>query len=237
MITSELLTNLNRLGIVLNVISGFLMAPDIIGKERLNIWEQKIENSIHSLTRKLYNIKRVLVSRIPSFNLDPFSSEPNYEKKQKSVQKFIRLSIIVSGIYSLFIVIIYTNPHLSKKYGVFIFNYAFLIPTICTGIILFFDKVLYERYYFVYLKFINNITAIIFGIAWIYALLFLFLNFGFIVGILSITLLSVLKCFEFCLSYTLKKMDGKGKFASIFLIVGIILFILGNFFQLLSTFN
>ncbi|MBW4607411.1 MAG: hypothetical protein KME22_09330 [Hassallia sp. WJT32-NPBG1] len=42
---------LNRVGIILNFLAGFMLAPDLIGKERLLIIEEKIEGQLQTIIK------------------------------------------------------------------------------------------------------------------------------------------------------------------------------------------
>jgi len=59
---------LNIVGIILNFISAFLIAPELIGIDRIRKLEKDIENWAFGLTERIYRLQSPLSLPLPSEN-------------------------------------------------------------------------------------------------------------------------------------------------------------------------
>ena len=206
---------LNRAGIILNFVAGFLLAPELIGIERLQKLENKIEEKIDSLEKKL---------------------RPTQDYKEGLSQKerfWIKLSAIgFLGAPTLYIVSIVAFPVLLGfscyyLYGLIFFpkhpfalNLLFLIIgliastfIIVIGSVFFLakdSKTLRERF----ISIAKQLHM---------------MGFGFLLMEILVPIYSLLVFF-------VKFFKKQDTLLNIFLWLGIVFFVLGNFLQLIATF-
>jgi hypothetical protein len=214
---------LNRTGIILNFLAGFLMAPDIIGRQRLNRWESSIEKQLLFVVTPFSKITARLLNYIKSDKTIPWLLGKNIER---SLILFTFASIAVTpGIFYF----------AANETGlVFISDYK-------PFVIFFFKTLVITLIYFkvidFFTKYVPDIINALVGLCLFFFTLALgFIVIGVYVGIVLLFIYVIPKLLSDLISFILKRMEGQDRFASAFVICGVVFFIIGNLLQLIASF-
>ena len=179
---------LNRIGIVMNFLAGFLLAPELLGSERL---------------RKLEFFCEILLVRITTFS----------NQTRSGVGDFLDD----------------LSPHADHHYALSkVLHKAFAVAAILFWL---------ACPMFIVVDKINISEQIKFTIA--FSLIAPFMIIGSLIVLifyLSLFLMIFITCIIYIFKSFLNKLQGEERLRSIFVWWGIIIFILGNLFQILATF-
>ncbi|MHC0068366.1 hypothetical protein ACWATR_36805 [Nostoc sp. UIC 10890] len=135
---------LNRIGIILNFLAGFLLAPDLIGKERILYYEKILETKFSAFRRKVNRFSKKLSLVIYSMTIDIFSQE--FDKLYRYIQN---TSLFIYNFFQLFLFI----PSLIIT--------SYLFYQIEKIVILFFNK---QNILYIILMIINMFISIILAV-------------------------------------------------------------------------
>jgi len=221
---------LNRLGIILNFIAGFLIAPELIGEERLKHFEIWMKERLHRIN-KLTDIKRYTQGQsIKNVKLKEvqtvFSTSPAIkaqfeamDKAKKNRAKLYYLTLI--GLWLLLWQIVEYQAHK------FIFVLSAIGIFFVIGLIHHYLEVSqYEWLAISLIEFLMNFLGFV-----VYPLFFI------IFFLLSISIRTVMYLFYQPTRLAIHILQGRDRLKSIVVSLGIILFILGNLFQFIATFG
>lgn len=238
---------LNRVGIVFNFVAGFLIAPELIGIDRLKRWENAIESSLSSAIESLGGTR------------DQYSPAPTtpQEKMAWQLYSFGRimaiafltivalvlilfatigpraiLLVLVITIYLLFVLL-----SIFAKYGEEASSEIEKIPITEDNLEAEIDKrVRLDQVPEVRLSGLLRKYHILFLIRFPFEAFIELLIFALVIVFLLPVYLGTLKGIEFLLGRLLKVLDGDERLQSAVVVSGIVLLILGNALQLAATF-
>lgn len=224
---------LNRIGIILNFLAGFLIAPELIGIKRIKRWESLIENRLTTMKKQseeiierlavYYRVYLIydgkdLVSNIFGIGLIVISlflvRDKGYIDFINSGNEKVYIRLLVGGFFILMGIIDIWETILFfklKYYWIFILSLSTKLISV-GGIIMLiniFDGIVFLLYSIIIISSINTIQN---GFIWLIPRL--------IEGIRFTT--SIFKKGDELQSYLVT--------------IGIVLFILGSIFQLIATF-
>jgi len=224
---------LERVGIILNFIAGFLIAPELVGSERLRKWEIKIENTLYGFNYQISSsalIKPILFFfsllpdkfiRIYSYLLllSSFYVIPIYAK--------VMINVIVVSPYFLWF--IHPNSYKNQHLPFTIINYIGTIILVWVSIYILTDKA------YIYplppkqgIKSLLSIIGVIILICLYYPVILISI-------FMSIMTLFVLWICLKGVEALIKLFEGNEKLKSLMVLSGITIYILGNLLQLLAT--
>lgn len=240
---------LNRAGIILNFLAGFMIAPELIGLERLQNIENNIEHNISELISRaeiqLRNYgdtqkqKDFILSNTPflrqimnkpDMTVDEAEKSNQYYHKQNSILTFFLILVILLGraFIDLF----------DLSFSINCIIYLVIIFTLCVWVVSLFK--LYEILDADIDKTNKSKENALF-----FLLAFLSLTTPGFVFITTLTIIpiSIQKIFIMLLdiqkkiyNFIFQKLLGKQRLRSLLVFWGIIFLILGNLFQFLATF-
>lgn len=243
---------LNRLGIVLNFVAGFLIAPDLIGIERLKKWEGSIEIRLQNLKS---STEQLIKNSSDSFLFSGITPRNEFEKASASI---VWKKAIIPFIYAIFTpswlsiasilflyVIIIAPPIL---FGVSIytllpiiaFNSIFAYPS-CRRIISDYKDENYRYYdkpvWVQRVRLIKLLLSLFYSIfiGQIFSM-FIMIPLVILAALVYLISASALRFIKFFLDLNLKAFDGNDRLQGFMVGVGIVFFIIGNLFQLIATF-
>ena len=219
---------LNRIGIVLNCLAGFMMAPDIVGRPRLNVWEEALEARAEKVRQ--FAERRYKKFHFPFGAIFPFTPT-DVRITSKAIAGFVFIMIMLSIMFWWLIVPRYigmrlADPSVLVKIGIVVFL-PILVGFACFGMIYLSEEVASGKLSILLENFGMFLTLVL-----IVCLIFIW---GIPIGLLILIVYLFPRILADLLSYVLKKMEGTDRFTSIFVKAGVVLFILGNLLQLLGT--
>lgn len=222
---SDIFSNLNRLGIVLNFFAGFMLAPELIGIERLRSFENATEANLARLRKKLmldsdYGRKRrfqFLVARLIALLYVYFLNE-----------RFIGPIVLILGISTLTLVPLAFL--LQDTFPVM----AFLLPYMYILLVLISLPLEYSEKESLIELFRSVGVAKIAVIPIKYCVLFLYYGLQLLISVLSFASYAVILG---VVGFFLSTLEGDDKLRSIVVVGGVLFFVLGNALQLIATFS
>jgi len=211
-----MLSWLNRVGIILNFLAGFLLAPELIGIDRINKAEVSLENYIKRLEARILSTLEKI----------------GFKTKDKK-DEFLAVLIFGSAVIAMFLIIYW----LSSKYGILQGIATFLGALAFTILALtwFYRKMFTENKG----KSTKKFTAIIYGGIAVFAAFWLGIFFilqGFLKLIIQTPVYGILILAKSVLRFISNKLAGNDRLRSMMVTLGILLFIIGNLLQLWATF-
>lgn len=238
---------LNRLGIVLNFFAGFMLAPELIGLERLKIIENKIEGAFSRLitnteTNTQYNksqnarMKLAGLSTIPFIGSTFISSPTITDVLDQNDFYRKRDSALITGFFFLFVLFQSFNYAMDKG--------IIWLGITTTGVFLWAIVLFFKGLG----DFVNAIKGNMHKLSLLkWVLFFIFMTLltpGVLLG-LSVSAFfgwqqipyTILRFQLSSLSYLLKILIGEQRLRSLLIFWGIIFFVLGNLLQLVATFG
>jgi hypothetical protein len=210
---------LNRLGIVLNFLAGFLLAPELIGLHRLSRFEEWLETQIklqlESIKHLYAPIEKYLYIGFPMAQLGIWL--------EVSARKIIILVLVLSLFSILWwavFVYILASVKLRPEYTATVVFFFITVPSSALWVISSFNlntEVLKTIFFFV------TVIAV--------------LQWGFVGGIFVVGMYLLPKALEQLLTLSLHSLMENEGLRSIVVTVGVVFFIIGNFLQLWATFG
>ena len=205
---------LNRVGIILNFLAGFLLAPELIGIDRIKKAEKKME----STGAKLKKIVHTTLEKLPKRSLVMILFERN--------PFFPVLMTFISALLIIWIIKFSGFP-----LGNIVINTIVLIFSVITISLIVF--------YFVHTTYMSLVrkdreTQKKLLEAFFLTLFspFVFIAHAFIYP----SLILAMRFFENIIGFVVRKLEGDKKLLAILVFWGVIFFIIGNVLQLLATF-
>lgn len=227
---------LNRIGILLNFIAGFLLAPELIGIERIERLQKRIEILLNNLKISLSSA----ITRVNNF----YSSllKISNEGEPKRVLMWVILSITsISAIYGIIVLL--------TRRGIDNLVLLFFVPHLLVSLVFSVQTVveftraesnhessnnklkrLLRSFWIIFEFIIILLGSVLFGL--IIELLTPFYLIAFLTGNISRLLLQFV---YFIVSTIFSKLYGDERLKSALVSLGIIIFIIGNFLQLIAT--
>jgi hypothetical protein len=230
---------LNRLGIILNLIAGFLIAPELIGEERLKRFEIWMKERLHRINKKT-DINRyaqelshkgaiLKASRISTTNPAIRAQLEAMEKSQDLRNNLYNLILI--GLW----IILYETIEFQTHKFVFILTAIGILAII--GLI----KLSIETNIILHIRLFENFLLYL-----VFIIIDFFMNFLFFVfGIILRIFIFVLFFFAVPIMYllfqltrlTIHILQGRERVKSLVISLGIFFFIVGSMLQFVATFG
>lgn len=211
---------INRIGIILNFLAGFMVAPELIGVERL----AKIENYMEELFASRKTWLESNHSLITNYFNDETIDDDQKFNKTLAVISLSSLATIIA-----ITILIWIRQYLLSFFALGV--YYFLVFALITH---FFSEETYRKFRASFSKSIKKYFSwrIFSSIAFI-ALLSVYLPFWYIA---VKSLIVILALFQKPMTFVLSKLSGDEQLRYILVRWGILLFVLGNLFQFIATF-
>lgn len=216
---------LNRVGIILNFLAGFMLAPELIGLRRIKKFELYTERMMNSL---FFSSSKFLKPRVPDYNQDFYDGFNAL---------FWKWFFLVNGICALVLglTIQHRDNPLARFLSILVVLF-FLLQLLLLILILIFEG----RYEidFEIDGFHPIVQILLRGLG-------ILLGFVFITMVANVFVLMNLILIPLRLFYTigfylsrniLIMLEGKDKLRSLIVLVGVLFFVLGNLFQFIATF-
>ena len=208
----EYLIILNPLGILLNFMAGFLLAPELIGIERLDKFEKWLEIKAPSNLKRISSLGGVI-----SYDPDPL------DDIQVTVSNMI-LSVFRDIVFYIIPFWFYIYLIIKREISIGTFHIA--------GLTVILTAILLHLYLFFFSLWITvNQPTEKFGF-----LIYLLLAPGIVGVILSFANL-IIAPVQISLRITLKILQGDKRLPSILTGIGIVFFIIGNILQFIATYE
>ena len=212
---------INRIGIALNFAAGFLMAPDLIGIEKLKKWEVSIESGIEKVRASTERLVKTFENPLGDLPIWPFGNSST--KPMFSTAAIASIAVFLTFMsFAIWLLIwfLLERPELSRS--LLISTICFVAASALLAIALFLVAAILN------LRGVFE-TAVI-GVAFIATLVG-----GVAFAATLLVLYFVPKTAEIVLAKLLKHTTGERDLAKVLLVIGIASFIVGNVFQLWAT--
>ena len=258
--SSKYLDWLNRIGIILNCLAGFMMAPDIIGKEKLDHWRivtEEVAKKGRILMDRIYS-KLSIKYWVANYEKLGTLAVPEYFKTQeeliaedklpnevlvyltpKEIARLVIIFLILSTIFWIIFWWITVPDSIDNQFKIKIIVVV-LLPIFFYLLYMVFSYIRDKVYGLInILSFSSNflysslgaISAVFFAAAAI-CLVFIW---GLPLGLIFVVGYFIPLLLDYTLIFTLKRIEGE-RFTNVFVKLGVIFFIIGNILQLMATF-
>lgn len=214
---------LNRIGIILNFLAGFMVAPELIGLERINKFEQYIEDRIE-LTKS--SINRFLSENPLSFEL---------EWLQRNLFKSMLLSLTLICLSSVFWLII--NSQLLVKVNSLIIASLLLLFILIIPLIPVLLLAVQTRNDSLAVKQGRSVELVVSVPFKLFVLINGVFIWGILLGLFLFLVYVIPQIIDSLLGTILRILSGNERMQSLLVAWGIVFFIVGNLFQLIATFE
>jgi hypothetical protein len=200
---------INRLGIVLNFLAGILMAPDLIGKERL----LKLQGTIEQTANYWLSMLKI-----------PAGTEHKYEPYGSSVLRRLILFLVALGFW--IIVWYWVLDRVSAVGKLWRIGAILAVPIVVVLLFSALARVHPSPLGYVFWIPVMFVTYVSLYLIW-----------GIPYHGLVLFFLVIPKIMEFTLSQLVRRLEGDNNLSKVLLISGLAVFVLGNLLQLIATFT
>jgi hypothetical protein len=220
-------SNLNRIGIVLNVVAGILMAPDLIGKIRLKKLEMILELKLKNMARRL---TRLYEKFEPKFQILPFKDSNTPFFSPLTITIFTFICLIVSAVF--WWIMSWVQISVLPDYFWWRVGLILLVSIVAIAILVASMVVGFEKEDFLGIT-IASLIATFSTLGWF---LLLIVVWGIVIGLFFLLGYVLPKLLENLLNWTVSKMEkGEETVLSFMMMWGVTIFILGNLLQFLAS--
>lgn len=212
----------NRVGILLNFVAGFLMAPDLIGREYL----ARIE---HALKRTLIRTRRFIRRPIASY-------ESRHHISRDATPRHRRF-IVGTGCWSMAIFFLFwlfwLDYLLQTAWSAPVVIASAVIGTILSALIVYKGAMAVAMSDAIWQD--NSVGQAVAVFFFIIAEVALAILLGFAIGPAAILFYGLPRLLIWIIGLVMKKIRGNARFLKLLLVTGIACFVLGNLLQLWAT--
>ena len=216
---------MDRLGIILNFIAGFMVAPELIGNKRIKKTEKFFEQSAQ-------NISILLENRI-GFLPVTIESDASFTDYFSLLLSLIFATLIMP-MSLMGLLLLYTDLLINKNFSTF----NVIVILVISGLSAYGLLIVIKNKMFSLRLDINKprdyVLVLIIGFLFALLFIFIFVLYFFYLIFLSITGY-IYRFIQIIMNLIHTKLEGENKLRTILISLGIFLFILGNLLQLLAT--
>jgi hypothetical protein len=211
---------LNRVGIVLNFLAGFLLAPELIGIERIKKAEKYLE---------------ILLARL---DMGIHSTLDKITYKQKHMEDGLGLALIFwTIIIGMFFILYWFGSIYGALQGAAIYLSAIVFITLTLTLILaWFNRNIFTENKVKGVKKFLFIITYIFGLFRIFWIIIFVSSRELLKFTIQIPVFKILDIVNSTIRFISNHLEGNERLRSIMVTFGILIFIIGNLLQLLATF-